>query len=136
MANAIATLEIPASPDQVWQLIGGFNNLPKWLPFIVKSEWEENGMVRNLTAADGANIIERLESFNYKERTYSYSILKGPAPVENYFATITVKETDKPNVSIVEWKGSFSPVNVTEAEVVALYTGIYTDGLNDLKNNF
>ncbi len=136
MANAIATLEIPASPDQVWQLIGGFNNLPKWLPFIVKSEWEENGMVRNLTAADGANIIERLESFNYKERTYSYSILKGPTPVENYFATITVKETDKPNVSIVEWKGSFSPVNVTEAEVVALYTGIYTDGLNDLKNNF
>lgn len=136
MANAIATLEIPASPDQVWQLIGGFNNLPKWLPFIVKSEWEENGMVRNLTAADGANIIERLESFNYTERTYSYSILKGPAPVENYFATITVKETDKPNVSIVEWKGSFSPVNVTEAEVVELYTGIYTDGLNDLKNNF
>lgn len=69
MANAIATLEIPASPDQVWQLIGGFNNLPKWLPFIVKSEWEENGMIRNLTAADGGNIIERLESFNYKERT-------------------------------------------------------------------
>lgn len=136
MANAIATLEIPASADQVWQLIGGFNNLPKWLPFIVKSEWEENGMIRNLTAADGGNIIERLESFNYKERTYSYSILKGPASVENYFATITVKETDQPDVSIVEWKGSFSPVNVTEAEVVALYTGIYTDGLNDLKNNF
>ncbi|MBN6491758.1 SRPBCC family protein [Acinetobacter pittii] len=136
MANAIATLEIPASADQVWQLIGGFNNLPKWLPFIVKSEWEENGMIRNLTAADGGNIIERLESFNYKERTYSYSILKGPASVENYFATITVKETDQPDVSIVKWKGSFSPVNVTEAEVVALYTGIYTDGLNDLKNNF
>ncbi len=37
MANAIATLEIPASPEQVWQLIGGFDSLPDWLPFVAKA---------------------------------------------------------------------------------------------------
>jgi ribosome-associated toxin RatA of RatAB toxin-antitoxin module len=38
MAQASATIDIPASPDEVWQLIGGFGSLPDWLPYIPKSE--------------------------------------------------------------------------------------------------
>ncbi|MEX7524243.1 SRPBCC family protein, partial [Acinetobacter baumannii] len=53
MANAIATLEIPASPEQVWQLIGGFDSLPDWLPFVAKSELSEGARVRSLILADG-----------------------------------------------------------------------------------
>jgi hypothetical protein len=45
-------------------------------------------------------------------------------------------ESDKPNVSIVEWKGRFTPVNVSDEEVIDLFTGIYADGLKDLSNNF
>jgi hypothetical protein len=31
MATPTATLDIPQSPDRVWQLIGGFGSLPGWL---------------------------------------------------------------------------------------------------------
>ncbi|MEH8952831.1 SRPBCC family protein, partial [Klebsiella pneumoniae] len=37
MATTTVSIEIPASVDQVWQLMGGFDSLPDWLPFIPKS---------------------------------------------------------------------------------------------------
>ena len=37
---------------------------------------------------------------------------------------------------LVEWKGQFTPVNVSDEEVIALFTKIYSDGLRDLRNNF
>ena len=135
MAHTVATLEIPASPEQVWQLIGGFDSLPDWLPFVAKSELSEGARVRSLILADGGNVVERLEAFNQQERTYSYSIIKAPFPIVDYLSTITVLETDQPNVSIVE-KGRFTPVNVSDEEVIALFTKIYSDGLKDLRNNF
>ena len=44
MATASSVIEIPVSADQVWQLVGGFNSLPDWLPLIVKSEPSEGGL--------------------------------------------------------------------------------------------
>jgi len=41
MAQAFSSIEIPPSPDEVWQLIGGFGSLPDWLPYIRKSELNE-----------------------------------------------------------------------------------------------
>ena len=37
MARASAAIDIPAPPDRVWQLIGGFGSLPDWLPYIARS---------------------------------------------------------------------------------------------------
>jgi len=38
MATASTSIDIPVPPDEVWQLIGGFDSLPDWLPYIPKSE--------------------------------------------------------------------------------------------------
>ena len=32
MAHTTTSIDIAATPAQVWQLIGGFNALPDWLP--------------------------------------------------------------------------------------------------------
>lgn len=37
MANTTVSIEIPASAETVWQLMGGFDALPDWLPFIQKA---------------------------------------------------------------------------------------------------
>lgn len=39
MATASAFIDIPATADQVWQLIGGFNSLPDWLPGCYQRIW-------------------------------------------------------------------------------------------------
>ncbi|HDR2894046.1 TPA: SRPBCC family protein [Enterobacter asburiae] len=136
MAKTTVSIEIPASADTVWQLMGGFDALPDWLPFIPKSVSSEGGRVRSLTTSDGGTVIERLEAFDHRQRSYSYSIMQAPFPVVNYLSTITVHETADSNVSRVEWYGEFTPVNVSDADAQALFTGIYQDGLAALKNNF
>ena len=136
MATTTVSIEIPASVDQVWQLMGGFDSLPDWLPFIPKSMVSEGGRVRTLTTSDGGTVIERLEAFDNRQRSYSYSIILAPFPVVDYLSTIAVVATADNNITRVEWSGSFTPVNVSDADAEALFSGIYRDGLQALKNNF
>lgn len=136
MANVTVSIEIPASADSVWQLMGGFDALPDWLPFIPKSISSEGGRVRSLTTVDGGTVVERLEAFDNRQRSYSYSIIQAPFPVVDYLSTLTVHATADSNVARVEWSGRFTPVNVSDAEAQALFKGIYQDGLQALKNNF
>jgi len=134
MATTSASIDIPASADQVWQLIGGFNSLPDWLPFIPKSELSEGGRVRSLQTADGAVVIERLQTFDDDGKTYSYSIEQAPFPATEYLATIKVEAQG--GGARVTWSGRFEPVGVSDEEVVALFTGIYQGGLEALRANY
>ncbi|MER5410929.1 SRPBCC family protein [Streptomyces sp. NPDC002769] len=129
MATTTASLDIPASPDRVWQLIGGFDSLPDWLPYIPSSELADGGRVRRLTNEEGGVIVERLEAFDDKARTYSYSILQAPFRVTGYLSTLTVHETARQDRARVEWSGSFTPDGIGDDEAIALFHGIYTDGL-------
>ncbi|PYC21695.1 SRPBCC family protein [Pseudomonas mosselii] len=130
MANAQATLNTPHSPEHVWALIGGFDSLPDWLPFIPESLSSEGGRVRSLKDPDGNIIVERLMAFDEQQRSYSYSILTSPFPVTGYLSTLRVKADGQG--SRVEWFGEFTPVGVSDEEATALFTGIYEGGLQAL----
>ncbi|MGG7648136.1 SRPBCC family protein [Pseudomonas sp. ES4] len=134
MATASAFIDIPATAEQVWQLIGGFDSLPDWLPFIPQSELSEGGRVRSLQTADGAVVVERLETFDNAGKTYSYSILQAPFPATDYLATIRVDAQGQG--ARVTWSGRFTPVGVSDEDVVALFTGIYQGGLEALRANY
>jgi len=134
MATASAFIDIPASADQVWQLIGGFDTLPDWLPFIPNSELSEGGRVRSLQTSDGAVVVERLELFDNAAKTYSYSILQAPFPAKDYLATLSVEARGEG--ARVTWSGKFEPVGVSDEEAVALFAGIYEGGLKALRANY
>lgn len=134
MPTASATIDIPASADQVWQLIGGFNTLPDWLPLITNSELSEGGRVRTLQTADGGVVVERLQTFDNAARTYSYSIEQAPFPASDYLATIKVEAQGQG--ARVTWSGRFNAVDVSDEEVVALFNGIYQGGLEALRANY
>ena len=136
MAQASASIDISAPPDQVWQLIGGFNSLPDWLPYISKSELSEGGRLRHLANPDGETIVERLEAFDNVARSYSYSILHAPFPVAGYQSTLCVQATDGGNSSRVKWSGQFTPKGVSDQEASRLFRGIYEDGLKALAAGF
>ncbi|OFJ45828.1 hypothetical protein BJN42_12485 [Pseudomonas koreensis] len=134
MPTASATIDIPASADQVWQLIGGFNTLPDWLPLITNSELSEGGRVRTLQTADGGVVVERLQTFDNAAKTYSYSIEQAPFPASDYLATIKVEAQGQS--ARVTWSGRFNAVGVSDEEVVALFNGIYQGGLEALRANY
>lgn len=135
MATASASISIPVSADKVWQLAGGFMSLPDWLPFIAKSVPDEGGRIRHLTTADGAQISERLESFDNRARSYSYSIIQGPFAVSNYLATLKVTAEGE-QAARVEWSSSFTPEGMSDEEAEAVFREVYEGGLAALKANF
>ncbi|WP_338525061.1 SRPBCC family protein [Pseudomonas batumici] len=136
MAATSVTVEIGVPPEEVWQLIGGFDSLPDWLPFIPRSSLSEGGRVRTLHTADGVLIVERLEAFDNRARRYSYSFIEKPFPVTDYLSTLQVREGNDPDTSVVEWAGIFTPVDVSEEEAVELFHGVYASGLAALKDHF
>ncbi|WP_448650813.1 SRPBCC family protein [Pseudomonas fluorescens] len=136
MATASSVIEVPVSADQVWQLIGGFNTLPDWLPFIVKSEASDGGRVRHLETADGGVVVERLQSFDNVARTYSYTIEQSPFPVSAYLATLQVEALTEASAKVT-WSGVFTPAaGTTDAAVEELFAGVYSGGLEALRANF
>lgn len=132
MAQASATVELPASPEDVWQLIGGFGSLPDWLPYIPESKLTAGGRLRHLANPGGAAIIERLEHYDNANWTYSYSILQSPFPISRYVATLRVQVGTNGHGSRVVWCGDFDADGVSDEEVCELFGGIYRDGLKAL----
>ncbi|MFE6746231.1 SRPBCC family protein [Kitasatospora purpeofusca] len=133
MASTSVSRIVPATPEKVWSLVGGFDALPDWLPYIPESTALEGGRVRRLANPDGDVIIERLVDFNETERHYSYAILEAPFPVDGYVSTLRVHAVPgREDLAEVQWSGRFNPDGATEDEVVELFTGIYRDGLEAL----
>lgn len=115
-------------------MIGGFNSLPDWLPFIPKSELSEGGRVRRLETEDGQVIVERLEFFDNAARTYRYSISLSPFPVTDYLATLNVEAQGQG--ARVTWSGRFTPKGVSDQEAEELFAGVYGGGLAALRANY
>ncbi|MFD7070809.1 SRPBCC family protein [Streptomyces sp. NPDC059913] len=133
MASTSVSRIVPASPERVWSLIGGFETLPDWLPYIPESTPSEGGRVRRLRNTEGETIVERLVDFNEAESRYSYAIVRAPFPVSGYVSTIRVHPVPgRDDAAEVQWSGRFAPDGVTDDEAVALFTGIYADGLDAL----
>ncbi|MFB6783030.1 SRPBCC family protein [Streptomyces sp. NPDC056352] len=133
MASTSVSRVVPASPQQVWNLIGGFDALPDWLPYILESTPLEGGRVRRLTNPDGEVITERLVDFNETEHHYSYAILEAPFPVTGYVSTLRVHTVPgRDDVAEVQWSGRFAPNGVSDTEAEDLFVGTYRDGLEAL----
>ena len=136
MASAAAAIDIPATPNTVWQLIGGFGSLPDWLPYIPSSELGEGGRTRRLGNPDGDIIVERLVALDDAARSYTYAILEAPFPVTDYLSTLRVLPAADGSGSRVEWSGQFTPQGVSDADAEQLFRGIYEDGLAALATRY
>ncbi|SHM76797.1 SRPBCC family protein [Streptomyces yunnanensis] len=133
MASTSVSRVVHASPEAVWNLIGGFHSLSDWLPYIPESLSEQGGRARRLTNADGEVIIEQLTAYNLQGRSYSYAILQAPFPVTGYLSTLRVHALPgRPEAAEVQWSGRFVPEGVSDEEAEALFAGIYRDGLDAL----
>jgi hypothetical protein len=134
MATAHASIALDATPDEVWQRIGGFGSLPDWLPYIPESALSEGGRIRTLANPGGEAIVERLLAYDDAARSYSYAILQAPFPVTGYRSTLRVH--DENGRTRVDWSGEFMPAGVSDEEASGLFGGIYRDGLAALAQAF
>ena len=74
--------------------------------------------MRTLTNDDGGVIVERLETFEQQQRTYSYSIAEAAFPVTGYLSTLRVHEVPghqdaaQRSIASLEFSGDALTTNV------------------------
>jgi len=117
--------EIDAAADVVWPVISDFGGIDRFMPGLEKVEVQGQGVgaIRTVSTAGGGRIQERLESFDPKARSFSYSLLPGAVPVQNYRATVKVAESG-PGKSRVQWSARFDAPGMTEAQIAPLSKGM------------
>jgi hypothetical protein len=123
------TLHAPL--PEVWGLVGNFHGLDRWHPGVERSVRETAGPeeFRLLSLAGGGEILERL--VHKTTHSYTYSIVRGPLPVEHYEAKIEANTAGAG--TRISWSSSFTPTSENAREVIA---GIYEAGLSALGERF
>jgi hypothetical protein len=116
---------IHASADKVWRLVRNFNDLPKWHPAIASSEIEQGlppdriGCVRRFRlSSDGGLLREQLLALADDTRSFTYSILESPMPVDNYVAEMRFTPITMGDKTFAEWWAVFD-VTSGQPEVTA-----------------
>lgn len=95
MIDVSEIAEIPASAEEVWEYIGDFNGLPRFIPAVTSSRLEGHGIgaVRHIqVAGTEGETVETLEAQDDAARRLSYSVQVSSLRMHDYYATIEVEE--------------------------------------------
>lgn len=127
-------VSLPAEPDAVWSVIGGFAGIADWHPLIAGVELTEieGETYRHLRTTEGELFLDRLIETGPHRLTYATE--DGPLPVSDHRATLScVAEAGGCHV---HWSAYFVPTGPDEhlaAEIVAAFMEI---GLRALQDRF
>lgn len=159
-AKMTATVMVDAPADQVWDAIKDYDDM-SWHPEIQSTtadKGNKKGSVRVLTLKNGKTITEQLKSYDADKMSYKYKITDMESvgtvhhagkdepipvlPVENYAATLSVKE--KGGKAEVSWVATYyrayvnnnPPTELNEEAADAAVTAVLTDGLASLAKKF
>ena len=125
------SIDVKASPEKVWAMIGPFCSIKDWHPAI--GECTQSGGVRTLTTKDGKEqFIEKQTASELKTMTYSYEIEKSPLPLTKYMSTLKVVPNGNGG-SKVEWSSTFTPNPGQDAAAKSAVEGVYQAGLDNIQ---
>jgi hypothetical protein len=129
------TIDLPASAEEVWKVVGDFNGLPKWNAGVERSDLSNDRKRRTLTLKAGGKVVEDLLHRDHAGRSMTYSIVESAVPVVRHKATISVIDRG-PNQSTVRWSCEFEPKGVPVETPTAIFSAIFDGGLKLLAGLF
>ena len=131
--TAVETVELVASPEKVWTLIGDFSGA--WEPLVanIKTVGTGVGQLRTIETIDGKRIIERLEAIDNSQRFYRYSLISG-IQATDYVGTLSV--SPKGLGSSVKWQVQYWADGQPDILVKTVVTTLLKTSLESLKTRF
>jgi len=123
---------IAAPIEDVWRVASDFGGIADIMDGIESCETEGDGvgMLRRMPMGGGA-VVERLEALDDEAHHLAYSIVEGPLPFRDYYATIDLAEVD--GGTSIDWTGRFEPQGVPADKAERLANGVYTAGIAGFK---
>ena len=135
LQTVVQSVDLAASPERVWALIGPFGGIGAWHPLVaaITVTGKGDGQLRTIETIDGMQIIERLEATDNSRRTYHYTMISG-VPAAHYIGTLDVKP--KATGSVVEWRVQYIADGQPSVIVNAINTSLLKTGLASLQKRF
>lgn len=131
MPTVSVAKQLSANADTVWNMVGGWNTMPKWHPEVAGSSVEGDGLVRRVRLADGTEILERLEHFARAGRQYTYIITDSPLPLVFYRSTLRVDPAAEGALAC--WFTEFEAKDASPDEVSEMLRTFYAVGLDNVE---
>jgi hypothetical protein len=128
-----ASVELAASPDSVWSVLGEFGG--DWHPLVARVSLTGTGIgqLRRIETVDGKAIVERLEAIDDSKRSLRYENVAGIA-ASHYTGVLEV--TSKGSGSVADWRVQFLADKLPDVVVKAGVSTLLTTGLESLKARF
>jgi mxaD protein len=125
------TVDIAATPDEVWAVLGDLTSVDKWIPGVTAVVRTDTG--RRCTFADGHVQTEKILDYSPDTRSYRYVIDGAPLPVRDNTGRFSVEDVGE-GVRVV-WESSFVPLDPASADELArMWEPFLPQVLDNLKN--
>ena len=136
--NVAHVFDLNAPAQEVWDLIGAFDSLPRWHPLVAECTLEKdsnNAIVRRIRLHDGTIILNRLTAHSDADRSYTYEFMEGPLKVDWYRSTLRVLDNGKSRCR-VEWLSQFETRSAPLQEVKQRIESLIGPGAESLRRLF
>lgn len=124
MARIEKTVDIDRPADEVWKVVGDLGGISSWLPAIAESSFGDG--VRECSMEGGGLLREEISARSDEDRSYTYSIVESPMPIEFHEATMSVEPLG--DVSRVTWVTEIRP-----DDMAAAMEPVFSEGVISLK---
>ncbi len=124
------TVDIAATPERVWEVLGDLTSVDKWIPGVASVVRTDDG--RACTFEDGRVQQEKILDYSPEARSYRYVIDGAPLPVKDNTGKFSVH--DASGHARVVWESSFVALDPsTESEVAQMWEPYLPAILGNLK---
>lgn len=125
-------VQINATPEAVWKIIGATSGVDKWFSSIIKSCRVEDGK-RFCETTDGLPLVEHLLEINHETKTFRFAIPKQDMlPVSNIVEVMKVLDGED-GKAVVEWSGTWEVLPENEIVAKEAFTGLWTMGIKEME---
>ncbi|MFE0749022.1 tyrosine-protein phosphatase [Gordonia sp. NPDC058843] len=127
MSQINKAITVAASAEDAWRVVGDVAGVHRWVPAISATRME--GQVRVATFDGGEEARERILTHSDAERTYSYTYLDGPIPLEEYESRLSVAPHHDGDGALITWDATL----VADPAVVRSVEELYDASLGELR---
>lgn len=120
-----------APAAKVWDLIGDFYAVERWMPGVAGVLRNDDQQTRTITLHDGGRLVEELVEEGPFFHHYRFDD-PGPVPVRGFTARLTVTAVGADH-SEIHWAARFEPTpEVTEEDAKSALVGFYKSCLDKI----
>ena len=125
------SLDLEADSTEVWRVIGDFCDVDDWHPDVSSCSLKvtDGRLHRVLRTVGGGEFVERRIA-SEAGLSYTYRLVSGPLPVENYTATLSIEPGE---TTTVTWSARFKSEDAGMEQAVG---GLFDKGLAAIEARF